>query len=210
MALEMIPLLTVGWHGLPTVSERDSNVLSIIEEEELTVFTFDGLKRRLGLHPETLSRILSRLEDEGLIKKEPNGYKVMPKISRLRLQETRQEEPRVSLLQTYLPSNMQVQQLIAGLKGKWFGILRWFGLAEDSHGITMKWVTEDGGMQINANIRDSTLTIDAKFLTDNNLNRALSASYQLMSNISTILSSRHHVASHVGLFGDSNVFLMPA
>ncbi len=210
MALEMIPLLTVGWHGLPTVSERDSDVLSIIEEEELTVFTFDGLKRRLGLHPETLSRILSRLEDEGLIKKEPNGYKVMPKISRLRLQETRQEEPRVSLLQTYLPSNMQVQQLIAGLKGKWFGILRWFGLAEDSHGITMKWVTEDGGMQINANIRDSTLTIDAKFLTDNNLNRALSASYQLMSNISTILSSRHHVASHVGLFGDSNVFLMPA
>jgi hypothetical protein len=210
MALEMIPLLTVGWHGLPTVSERDSDVLSLIDEEELTLFTFDGLKRRLGLHPETLSRILSRLEEEGIVKKQPNGYAVTPKISKLRLQETRQEEPRVTLLQTYLPSNMQVQQLITSLTGKWFGMLRWFGLAEDSHGITMKWVTEDGGIQINAIIQDSTLTIDAKFLHDNDLNRALSASYQLISYINTVLSSRHHSASHVGLFGDSNVFLMPA
>jgi hypothetical protein len=164
----------------------------------------------LGLHPETLSRILSRLEEEGIVKKQQNGYLVTPKMTKLRLQEPRQEEPRVALLQTYLPSNMQVQQLVTGLKGKWFGLLRWFGLAEDNRGITMKWVTEDGGMQINANIQESTLTIDVKFLHDNNLNRALSASYQLMAYISSILSSRHHFASHVALFGDSNVFLMPA
>jgi DNA-binding transcriptional regulator YhcF (GntR family) len=206
----MIPVLTVGWHGLPAISERDSDVVSLIDEEELTLFTFDGLKRRLGLHPETLSRILSRLEEEGIVKKQSNGYAVTPKIAKLRLQEPRQEENYAPLLQTYLPSNMQVQQLVAGLTGKWFGLLRWFGLAEDSHGVTMKWVTEDGGMQINAKIQDSTLTIEAKFLHDNNLNRALSASYQLMSYISGILSSRHHVASHVGLFGDSNFFLMPA
>lgn len=210
MGLEMIPLLTVGWHGLPAMPERDSEVVSLIDEEELTLFTFDGLKRRMGLHPETLSRILSRLEEEGIVKKQSNGYAVTPKVAKLRLQEPRQEDNCVPLLQTYLPSNMQVQQLVAGLTGKWFGVLRWFGLAEDSHGVRMKWVTEDGGMQINANIQDSTLTIEAKFLRDNNLNRALSASYQLISYIGSILSSRHHVASHVGLFGDSNVFLMPA
>ncbi len=206
----MIPYLTVGWHGLPAVSERDDTVLSLIDEEELTLFTFEGLKRRLGLHPETLSRILSRLEEEGIVKKIANGYTVTPKLTRLRAQEQRREEHNVPLLQTYLPSTVQVQQLISNLTGKWFGLLRWFGIAQDSRGATMKWVTEDGGMQINANIQDSTLTIEAKFLHDNNLNRALSASYQLMSYIGTILSSRHHIASHVGLFGDSNVFLMPA
>ena len=210
MASGMIPVLTVGWHGLPAVYERDSDVLSLIDEEELTLFTFDGLKRRLGLHPETLSRILSRLEEEGIVKKEKDGYTVTPKLTKLRLQETRREEEHVPLLQTYLPSTMQVQTLIANVKGKWFGQLRWFGLAEDSRGVTMKWVTEDGGIQINAIIQDSTLTIEAKFLRDNNLNRALNASYQLMSYIGSILSSRHHVASHVGFFGDGNVFLMPA
>lgn len=210
MILEMIPILAVGWHGLPAVSERDSDVLSLIDEEELTLFTFDGLKRRLGLHQETLSRVLSRLEEEGIVKKTSNGYKVTPKISKLRLHETRMEESHVTLLQTYIPSNMQIQQLIANLTGKWFGLLRWFGLTEDNRGVTLKWVTEDGGMQINASIQDNKLTIEAKFLHDNNLNRALSASYQLISYIGTILSSRHHTASHVGLFGDSNIFLMPA
>ena len=210
MALGMIPVLTVGWHGLPTISERDSDVLSLIDQEELTLFTFDGLKRRLGLHPETLSRILDRLEEEGIVKKEKDGYTVTPKLTKLRLQDTHREEEHVPLLQTYLPSNMQVQHLIANVKGKWFGLLRWFGLTEDIRGVTMKWVTEDGGIQINAIIQDSTLTIEAKFLRDNNLNRALSASYQLMSYIGSILSSRHHIASHVGFFEDSNVFLMPA
>jgi hypothetical protein len=150
------------------------------------------------------------LEEEGIVKKEKDGYTVTPKLTKLRLQEPRREEEHVPLLQTYLPSTMQIQQLIANVKGKWFGLLRWFGLTEDNRGVTMKWVTEDGGIQINAIIQDSTLTIEAKFLRDNNLNRALSASYQLMSYIGSILSSRHHVASHVGFFGDGNVFLMPA
>ena len=41
-------------------SERDTNVLHIIDEEDLTSFTFEGLKRRLGMHPETLSRLIDR------------------------------------------------------------------------------------------------------------------------------------------------------
>lgn len=205
----MIPLLSVGWHTTSSIPGHDADVLSLIDEEALTVFTFDGLKRRLGLHPETLSRVLARLEDEGVVKKDANGYIVTPKINRLRVQETRNEESLVPLLQTYLPSNMQVQQLVANLKGKWFGLLRWFGLAEDNRGVVMKWITEDGGIQINAAIQDNTLTIEGKFLRDNNLNRALSASYQLMSYIGSILSSRHHIASHVD-FDASNIFFMSA
>jgi hypothetical protein len=61
------PLLNVGWQTAPdyALGERDTDVLSVINSEDLTVFTFDRLKRRLGLHPETLSRILARLEQEG-------------------------------------------------------------------------------------------------------------------------------------------------
>src|SRR3989337_4400045 len=201
----MIPLLNVGWQTPPdyALGERDTDVLSVINSEDLTVFTFDGLKRRLGLHPETLSRILARLEQEGLLKKEPNGYKVSPKITKLNLHEARNEEEHVTLLQTYLPSNMQIQHLIANLNGKWFGLLRWFGLSETSRGITMKWLTEDRGIQLQPHIEDSTLTIEAKFLRENNLNLALNASYQLMSHIGKLCSgSRTATATHVGYFGD--------
>ena len=87
----MIPILNVDWELLPTgysFNERDTDVLSLIEKEDLSMFTFDGLKRRCGIHPETLSRILVRLEDEGIIKKSPEGYSVTPKITKLKLNHT--------------------------------------------------------------------------------------------------------------------------
>ena len=90
----MISVLNVNWQCLPasySFSERDTDILSLIEEEGLTLFTFDGLKRRTGLHPETLSRILSRLEEEGIVKKGPEGYTVTPKITKLKLNQTHLE-----------------------------------------------------------------------------------------------------------------------
>ncbi len=201
----MIPLFDVNWQGLPpsyALSERDTDVLSLIDEENLTTFTFDGLKRRLGLHPETLSRILSRLEEEGIVKKTPKGYKVTLKLTRLKLHATHQETQtqNVSLLQTYLPSNMLTQQLISALNGKWFGILRWLGTSENSDGVTLKWVTEDGGIQIAANISGTALNIDAKFLRGNNLDLALKAAYQLMMHIGKLYSGTR-LARHVAYYG---------
>jgi DNA-binding transcriptional ArsR family regulator len=204
----MIPLLYVNWQGPPpdyVLSERDANVLSLIDEEGLTTFTFDGLKRRLGLHPETLSRILSRLEEEGIVKKTCEGYTVTPKLIRLKLHPSRQETQNVSLLQTYLPSNMLTQQLISTLNGKWFGILRWLGISENNEGVTLKWITEDGGIQIAANISGNALNIDAKFLRDNNLDLALKAAYQLMAHIGKLYSSTR-LARHVAYNGGSSEY----
>jgi hypothetical protein len=189
----MIPILNVNWQGLPApypLSERDTDVLSLIDEEDLTTFTFDGLKRRLGLHPETLSRILSRLEQEGMVKKTSEGYRVTPKITKLKLHPTRDEISSVSLLQTFLPSDMLTQKLISELKGKWFGILRWLGISENSEGVTLKWVTEDGGVQIAAN-----------------LDLALKAAYQLMAHIGKLYSGSR-LARHVAYYGGGDGFYL--
>ena len=190
----MIPILNVNWQSLPAnyyLSERDADVLALIENEDLTIFTFDGLKRRTGLHSETLSRILSRLEQEGIVKKEPEGYRVTPKITKLKLNQPHNEKPTTPLIQTFLPSDLMTQQLILALKGKWFGLLRWLGMSENNQGVTLKWITEDGGIQIAANIQGTALNIDAKFLTNNNLNMALKASYQLMANIGKLCQGSH-------------------
>jgi DNA-binding MarR family transcriptional regulator len=212
----MIPLLNVNWQS-PTadysLSERDADVLALIENEDLAIFTFDGLKRRTGLHSETLSRILCRLEQEGIVKKEAQGYRVTPKITELKLQQPRKEEHATPLIQTFLPSDLMTQQLILSLKGKWFGVLRWLGISENNQGVTLKWITEDGGIQIAANIQGTALNIDAKFLTNNNLNLALKASYQLMANIGKLCQSSHaaknSLAQNVAYYGHSP-FMMPA
>ena len=211
----MIPVLNVNWQSLPadySLSERDADVLALIETEDLAIFTFDGLKRRTGLHPETLSRILARLEQEGIVKKGPEGYRVTPKITELKLNQARKEEPTAPLIQTFLPSDLMTQQLILSLKGKWFGLLRWLGISENNQGVTLKWITEDGGIQIAANIQGTALNIEAKFLTNNDLNLALKASYQLMTNIGKLCQSSHAartVARNVAYYGNSS-YLMPA
>ena len=125
------------------------------------------------------------------MKKEPEGYRVTPKITQLKASQPHNEEPTTPLIQTFLPSDLMTQQLILALKGKWFGVLRWLGISENNQGVTLKWITEDGGIQIAANIQGTALNIEAKFLTNNNLNLALKASYQLMANIGKLCQSSH-------------------
>jgi DNA-binding transcriptional ArsR family regulator len=206
----MNPVLNVSWQSPPddcSLSERDVDVLELIETENLATFTFDGIKRRTGLHSETLSRILNRLEEEGIVKKEHEGYRVITKIAQLKLHKPPKETPTTPLIQTFLPSDLMTQQLILSLKGKWFGMLRWLGISENNHGVTLKWITEDGAIQIAANIQGTTLNIEAKFLTNNDLNLALKASYQLMSHIGKLCinsrSSRQAMPRNVGYFGGS-------
>jgi DNA-binding HxlR family transcriptional regulator len=203
----MVPSLDDNWQGLSpygSLSERDADVMSLVDEENLTTFTFDGLKRRLGLHPETLSRILSRLEEEGIVKKTPEGYEVTPKISELKLTPARHEVQTICLLQTFLPSNMMIQNLLSELKGRWFGILRWLGISENSESVTLKWITEDGSLQIAASINGSSLNIDAKFLTSNNLDLALKATYQLMAHIGKVFNTKSS-ATHVAYCPSANI-----
>jgi DNA-binding HxlR family transcriptional regulator len=211
--MSMVPVLNANWQSTPTdysLSERDADVLLLIETEDLATFTFDGLKRRIGLHSETLSRILSHLEAEGIIKKELEGYRVNPKITELKVHQPKTEAPATPLIQTFLPSDLMTQQLITSLRGKWFGMLRWLGISENEQGVTLKWITEDGGIQISANIQGTALSIESKFLTSKDLNRALKASYQLMSLIGKLCirtqATRPPIARNVGFFSD---FYMP-
>ena len=211
-----IPLIDVDWRGFSgtTFGERDSDVVATIGEEDLSVFTFDGLKRRLGLHSETLSRVLARLEEEGLVKKSPQGYVVTSKMDKLvKMHAAHEEVSRVSLVQTFLPSDISIEQLVSDLRGRWFGLLRWLGLAENGEGVTLKWITEEGDVQIEAKIAENTLTITAKFLRSNDLNLALKAAYQLMSHIGKRCARPQPakpMVKPVSYFGGADFFLTSA
>ncbi len=174
----------------PTVSARDAEVVRMIEEEGLSVFTFDGLRRITGSHPETLSRSLERLEDDGYVVKSPDGYSVTDKAKgSLPLRPAYAGAQKVPILHTFLPYEASATAIISALKGRWFDTIRWVGMAEGEEGLVMKWVTDDGSAMIDARFSGSQLDIDAKVAKDADLPKAVRAAHQLMGRISRLYGS---------------------
>lgn len=175
------------------LNDRDVNLISIIEEEKLTNFTFEGLKRRIKLHPETLSRILHRLVEQGIVKKEKKGYTLTNKAKMLlNLKSSESNNSNQRLLQTFLPKELPIKKIIIDLKGKWFGELRYLGHSITNESITLKWITQNGGNVISAIFFKNRLFIDAKILSDNDHDSALNSSHQLMGYITKLISKLNY------------------
>jgi hypothetical protein len=171
----------------PDFSERDMEVLRFIGDEALLGFTFEGLRRSLGAHSETLSRILDRLEDQQVLEKTEHGYQVTERGKEFAgLKQLSSTGPRVTLLRTLLPRIDNPREAISGLRGRWFGPLRWLGYSEDEKGTSMKWVTEDGGIQVDAIFADGELTIEGRIREGKDLTDAIKASHQLVGYISRV------------------------
>lgn len=164
---------------------RDRGILEAIQNEGLTVFTFDGIRRLLHIHQETLSRTLERLEEQGLIEKIPEGYRIADGYQAdHRILEV--SSPSSPLVQTMLPPGIDYRTIVAGLKGRWFGNLRWVGYTETENGIVLKWITDEEGTQLDARFGDNFLTIESKGEDGKESAEAVAASYQLLAQISRL------------------------
>ncbi len=174
----------------PEVSPRDSEVVRTIEEEGLTVFTFDGLRRITGSHPETLSRSLERLEDRGMVMRTPEGYSMTGKAKKAFGPRPASAGPdTVPILHTFLPYDASAGKIVAALKGRWFDNIRWVGMADGAEGVVMKWVTDDGTAIIDARFAAGQLDIEARVASDSDLPKAVRAAHQLVGRISRLYSS---------------------
>ena len=167
------------------LSPRDTGILQAIQEEGLTVFSFDGLKRLVGVHQEMLSRILGRLEDEGILERVLEGYRLTSRAAHL-LRPMSLTAPRVPIVQSLLPQDINMQEIITGLKGRWFGSLRWLGYTQNDEGTTLKWITDEENVQIDAKFTDTYLSIDAKIPEGKDSSKAVRAAHQLLAHISRL------------------------
>ena len=191
--------------NLTAVNPRDAEVVRTIEEEGLSIFTFDGLRRITGAHPETLSRSLERLEDGGLVVKSPEGYSVTEKARQSIVARPAYGEARkIPILHTFLPYEASAGTIISALKGRWFDTIRWVGMAETDEGFVLKWVTEDGTATIDARFSAGQLDVDAKVAKEADLPKAVRAAHQLMGRISKLYTSprpsTRPALMHIGYF----------
>jgi hypothetical protein len=182
------------------LTPRDTGVVQAILDEGLTVFTFDGVKRLLGLHQEKLSRIIDRLEEEGLLERVPEGYRVTARGRETIPRQLGSAQPSIPIVQSLLPHDVDLQSIISGLKGRWFGSLRWLGYAENDEGTVLKWIADQDAFQIDAKFTENYLSIDARVDEGKETSEAVKAAHQLLGHISrsyTTPRRRAHIAAPI-------------
>jgi hypothetical protein len=186
------------------LTPRDTGVLQAVLEEGLSVFTFDGLKRLTGLHQEKLSRIIDRLEEEGLLEKVVEGYRITARGNETVPRPLGMAVQPIPIVQSLLPRDVDLQQIIAGLKGRWFGGLRWLGYTHNDEGTVLKWIAEEDGIQIDARFTNSYLSIDAKVAEGREVSQAVKAAHQLLGHVSGLYGTptrrRQHLASQIAYY----------
>lgn len=174
-----------------SLSDRDAGVVETIGQAGLSAFTFDGLRRLAGMHPETLSRSLERLEEQGIIERSPEGYSTTEKAKGLLSAHYNPgDERRVPLLHTFLPIGVSVQEVVTALRGRWFDQMRWVGISESEDGIVLKWVTDDGSALVDAKLSMSQLDVEARVRKGTDFKVAVRAAHQLMTRITRFYQSR--------------------
>jgi hypothetical protein len=183
-----------------SLTSRDTSVVQAIMEEGLTVFTFDGLKRLLGIHQEKLSRIIDRLEEEEILEKVPEGYQVTRKGNAIIPRPLNSSQLPMPIVQSLLPRDVDVESLVSQLKGRWFGKLRWLGYAKNDDGVVLKWIADEDKFQIDAKFADNYLSIDAKVGETGEVSEAVKAAHLLLGHVSRSYSTprrRGQIASPI-------------
>jgi DNA-binding HxlR family transcriptional regulator len=171
-------------------SQNDLLVLKAIGgDSDAQNVSFQGIKRKLGVHQETLSRALRRLERDGYIERSGQGYRISSKGRKITPLEValkkNNEKDRypVSILNAMLPEDVKAQDIVASLGYKWFGNLRWLGFGTSEGATTMSWITSDSNLKITVKILDDSLNIESYANDSQSISLAIKSAYDLFDHI---------------------------
>jgi hypothetical protein len=124
----------------PESSRLEDRVLVTLQELNGRI-AFNGLRRVLKAHPESLSRALRRLEREGLIERSEGGYRALSSEPRLDPSATTHLRP---IARVDVPLGILPETVLGRLSGHWFGNLRWVGMIDRPSQRLLAWARRDG------------------------------------------------------------------
>jgi DNA-binding transcriptional ArsR family regulator len=133
----------------------DDRILSMLHELKGRL-AFSGLRRKLGAHPESLSRALRRLEREGLVERADGGYRSLMETLDSSAHRPEQLRP---IARIDLPKDIDPTILEGRLAGRWFGSLRWVGFVELPGRRLLAWARRDGFGQVLLGVRRGVLRV---------------------------------------------------
>ena len=186
-----------GIDALELPSANDFAILRAMGDDDgAQDISFQGIKRKLGLHQETLSRALHRLQRDGYVERLEKAYRISQKgistISQVQPRTHRLEasDPySVTLLHAILPQGFNVDSLVDSLSYKWFGNLRWLGSTQSPNSTTLSWMTNESGLKISVKVKDDTLTIETYPRDSRSISDATRSAFELFDQVSRALKS---------------------
>lgn len=191
---------------------NDKKILSLLNEEICSTYSFKAIQRKLNIHQQSLARALKRLGYLELIEKSPAGYKLIKKnmllskdlIEKSQIEEE-EEDPELfeakkakkrfnQLIQIRIPIKNSIELIENRLIGKWFGDLRWFGLIKKETALILQWIAinkynNDNLFQINVNIVSEYIVIECNAVSDKEKIEAMLYSNRIVSEIMKTLQS---------------------
>jgi hypothetical protein len=144
-----------NWDDRAEEGPLDDRVVEFLMERPGRV-AFNGLKRALDAHPESLVRSLRRLERHGVVRRESDGYQL---IDRPELPSSPSRPRARPFASVDLAPGASRTELFGRLAGRWFGSLRWLGLYEPSDGPWLVWSVQGTPGQVRLGIRRGRLTV---------------------------------------------------
>jgi hypothetical protein len=114
----------------------DDRIVRTLSEQPGHV-AFNGLRRALAAHPESLTRSLRRLERGGTIGRDDHGYFLRDRIEPLGL--SRRSLRSHPLASVRLPYPIPPDAVLGLLAGRWFGAVRWVGTYDARRPPALVW-----------------------------------------------------------------------
>lgn len=149
----MVETDTESWEPSGRLDDRVVSVLAVQDGH----LAFNGLRRRLGgVHPESLSRALRRLERDGAVVRAAGAYSLAEPVQR----EANRPRREAHLLATVgLPDGVTRETVFGAVAGRWFGQLRWVGVYERATDPWLVWTVEGEGGEVALSLRRGALRV---------------------------------------------------
>jgi DNA-binding MarR family transcriptional regulator len=184
---------------------NDIKILSLLNQEGGSNYSFKGLMRQLNLHQQSLTKSLRRLEGLELIDKSDIGYRlsktgqmILSKNSSNLLAEClsgireKGNEKYSQLFQIRVPISIEPREIAYTLIGKRFNNIRWSGLIESEIGCyyVLRWISDDNSFQINLRATSDNIIIEANPVSCKEKIEAMIGSYRIFEPITRILQGK--------------------
>lgn len=176
---------------------NDKKILSLLINEDSSRFSFTGMKRKLNVHQQSLARALARLEELGLVEKSDAGYGLNKNADTSSSKIVKKPSPIFSkssinfqLLHASIPVQIEVEDILIGLHGKWFDKYRFVELKKTNNGYALKWVNEATSFELTLLIIGNYCVIETNAISGKSRLEAMFGASRIIKEITTILQRK--------------------